>query len=64
LNQKLNASLGCYGCREATNLAEDESVMGFSINDLKGIVNSLLALKDKTISRVRGKAVFEAYYQD
>ena len=38
--------------------------MGFPINDLKGIVNSLLALKDKTIPEVRGKAVFEAYYQD
>ena len=30
LTQKIHASLGCYGCREATNLAESECVAGLS----------------------------------
>ena len=60
LTQKLNASLGCYGCREATDLAEGECVLGFPIKDLNTIVSSLTKLNDKAIPRVRGKAVYEA----
>ncbi|MCJ7743577.1 MAG: DUF169 domain-containing protein [Dehalococcoidales bacterium] len=60
LTQKLNATLGCYGCREATNLAESECVLGFPIKDLENIVNSLLRLNEKAIPRVRGKAVYQA----
>ncbi len=47
--QRLNASLGCYGCREATNLAESESVLGFHIKDLETIVSSLKKLNEKAI---------------
>ena len=61
LYQKLNASLGCYGCREATDLAMSECLLGFPIKDLDEIVNSLLILKQKTIARVRDKSVFKAY---
>ena len=60
LNQKLNATLGCYGCREATNLAESECVLGFPIRDLETIVSSLKKLNERAIPRVRGKAVYKA----
>ncbi len=60
LNQKLNASLGCYGCREATNVAESECVLGFPIKDLDTIVSSLGKLNKKAIPRVRGKTVYNA----
>lgn len=60
LDQKMNASLGCYGCREATDLDESECVLGFPIKDLDLIVASLRKLHDKAIPRVRGKAVYRA----
>ena len=60
LNQKIHASLGCYGCREATNMAESECVVGFPIKDLDHIVNSLQKLNEKAIPRVRGKAIYKA----
>jgi uncharacterized protein (DUF169 family) len=58
--QRLNGSLGCYGCREATNLAESECVLGFPFNDLDRIVTSLEKLNEKAIPRVRGKTVYKA----
>jgi len=60
LTQKIHASLGCYGCREATNLAESECVVGFPIKDLGNIVSSLKQLNEKAIPRVRGKTVYQA----
>jgi uncharacterized protein (DUF169 family) len=60
LTQKLNASLGCYGCREATNLAEGECVLGFPIKDLDTIVHSLQKLKERAIPRVRSKIVYKS----
>ncbi len=60
LQQKLNASLGCYGCREATDLSESECVLGFPFKDLDRIVTSLEKLNGKAIPRVRGKTVYKA----
>ena len=60
LKQEIHASLGCYGCREATNMAENECVIGFPIKDLEHIVNSLQKLNERAIPRVRGKAVYQA----
>jgi uncharacterized protein (DUF169 family) len=60
LTQRLNATLGCYGCREATNLAGSECVLGFPIKDLGTIVTSLRKLNERAIPRVRGKAVYKA----
>jgi uncharacterized protein (DUF169 family) len=60
LNQKMNANLGCYGCREATNLAESETVLGFPIKDLEEITRSLQKLNEKALPRVRSKTVYKA----
>jgi uncharacterized protein (DUF169 family) len=60
LSQHVNASLGCYGCREATNLTVNEGVMGFPAKDLDLIVDSLKKLNDRVIPRVRSKPVYKA----
>ncbi len=60
LKQEIHASLGCYGCREATNLTENECVLGFPVKDLEHIVSSLQKLNERAIPRVRGKAVYQA----
>lgn len=60
LTQKMNANLGCYGCREATNLMENETVLGFPIKDLEEIVGALQKLNEKAIPRVRGKIIYKS----
>ena len=58
--QHLNASLRCYGYREATNLAEAECILGFPSGDLDRIVAELGELAAKAMPCVRGKAVYHA----
>jgi uncharacterized protein (DUF169 family) len=60
IQQRLNMSMGCYGCREATDLAEGECVLGFPVKYLDQIVESLEALQEKAMPRVRGKNVYKA----
>jgi uncharacterized protein (DUF169 family) len=60
VTQRLNASLGCYGCREATNMTENECILGFPIKLLEPIVNSLKRLNERALPRVRSKAVYQA----
>ena len=60
LTGKLNASLGCYGCREATEMSEAECVLGFPGRDLGRIVAELEELAVKAMPRVRGKAVYQS----
>jgi len=60
VQQRMNMSIGCYGCREATDLAEGESVLGFPAKYLDEIVESLEALQEKAMPRVRGKNVYQA----
>lgn len=57
---RFNASLGCYGCREATDLSEGEAVLGFPYRDLPGIAAALEKLGAKAIGRVRLKPVWKA----
>lgn len=53
--KRLNFSLGCYGCREATDLAPAETVLGFPIEILEELTNSLVELAAKAIPRSRAK---------
>ncbi|MCX6568193.1 MAG: DUF169 domain-containing protein [Candidatus Aminicenantes bacterium] len=59
LEQRLNFSLGCYGCREATDLGPNESVLGFPGSRLEPLLAALENLANKAIGRSRAKAVFE-----
>jgi len=60
LSGKLNASLGCYGCREATEMTEAECVLGFPARDLDLIVSELEELATKAMPRVRSKAIYRS----
>jgi uncharacterized protein (DUF169 family) len=59
IEQRLNFSLGCYGCREATDLSPHESVLGFPGSRLEPLLAALESLANKAIGRSRAKAVYE-----
>jgi uncharacterized protein (DUF169 family) len=58
LTGKPNATLGCYGCREATDLAAEECVMGIPGILLHTVVTNLRRLAGKAIPRVRAKGAY------
>lgn len=55
VQQKFNMSMGCYGCRDATDIGPNETVLGFPFKDFEGIYNYLLHLNEKAIPNSRGK---------
>ena len=55
VKQKFNMSMGCYGCREATDICPNETVLGFPFKDFKALVQSLEFLNQKAIPNSRGK---------
>jgi uncharacterized protein (DUF169 family) len=59
LEQRLNFSLGCYGCREATDLAPGECVLGFPGTLLEPLLGALEVLAWKAIPRSRAKLAYE-----
>jgi uncharacterized protein (DUF169 family) len=58
VEKRLNFSLGCYGCREATDIGADETILGFPGASLGGIVAALEELNVKAIARSRAKAAY------
>jgi len=58
LEQRLNFSLGCYGCREATDLEPGEAVIGFPGSRLEPLLDALDHLAAKAIPRSRARAAF------
>jgi len=59
LTQKLNVTLGCYGCRNATNIKDEYLLAGFPGYKLKDIINSLNMLEEKSIPTTRGKKGYQ-----
>lgn len=59
VEQRLNFSLGCYGCREATDMGSHETVLGFPGSALTALVGALEKLNDKAVGRSRAKAAFK-----
>jgi uncharacterized protein (DUF169 family) len=55
---RLNFSLGCYGCREATDLEPQEAMLGFPGSFLEALVAELERLAEKALPRSRGKQVY------
>jgi len=56
VEQRLNFSLGCYRCREATDLGANETVLGFPGALLSELVLALERLNEKAVARSRAKA--------
>jgi len=61
LSGEVNMSFGCYGCREATDMADDEGIIGIPGGKLAEIVASLESLAEKAMPRVRSKNVYKMY---
>lgn len=60
IEKRLNFSMGCYGCREATDLGTDETVLGFPGSLLEQMVGALEHLAQKAVDRSRSKSAFQA----
>jgi uncharacterized protein (DUF169 family) len=58
LEQRLNFSLGCYGCREATDLVPGETVLGFPGTSLEPMIGAVRMLLAQAIPRSRAKATY------
>jgi len=55
MEQRLNMSMGCYGCRDATDIGNNETVLGFPYKDFQPILESLEFLNKKAIPNSRVK---------
>lgn len=55
VKQKFNMSMGCYGCRDATDISHGESVLGFPFSDFEAIAHAVAFLGQKAIPNSRGK---------
>jgi len=60
LEQRLNLSYGCYGCRDATDLGANEAALGFPGAMLEPIVGHLEYLAQKAIPTSRSKRAWAA----
>ncbi|GAA0180072.1 DUF169 domain-containing protein [Clostridium sediminicola] len=54
----INVSTGCYGCRNATNVADEYLYAGFPGSQLESIVNSLALINEKAMPRTREKRAY------
>ncbi len=55
---KLNANLGCYGCRDGTDIPCTETVLGLPGSHLERIAGALEKLAEKAIPRSRAKGAY------
>lgn len=60
IDQRLNMSYGCYGCRDATDIGPNETVLGFPEVVLASIISHLIFLSQKAIPTSRGKNALTA----
>ncbi len=56
--QRLNFSLGCYGCREATDLTPGETILGFPGALLEPMIGAVKMLVAQAIPRSRAKGTY------
>lgn len=57
----INSTLGCYGCREATNIKDEENLIGIPYSKLAGIMKNLEQLSEKPMKRARSKEAFNSF---
>ena len=58
LTKYVNVSLGCYGCRDATDIADDECLIGIPNEKLKEAIMALEGLSKKAMPEARQKRVY------
>ncbi len=59
LENRLNMSYGCYGCRDATDIGNNETVLGFPALLLSDIIEHLDYLNKKAIPNSRSKKTWD-----
>jgi len=64
LENRLNFGYGCYGCRDATDIGNNETVLGFPTPFLPLIVEHLEFLGQKAISTSRSKKAWNALQKE
>lgn len=55
----INASFGCFGCREATNIETGEALIGIPLAKIDKLITNLEALNENAIPRSRSKEVYK-----
>lgn len=55
IKQKFNMSMGCYGCRDATDIGPNETVLGFPFKEFLPIADNIAFLNQKAIPKSRSK---------
>lgn len=60
LEHRLNYGLGCYGCRDATDIGPNETEVGFPVSFLPAIVEHLEYLNRRALPHSRQKLAFSA----
>jgi len=60
LQQRFNMSMGCYGCREATDISQNEAVLGFPFAIFAELTERLCLLSQKAMPRARSKGALAA----
>lgn len=58
LEKKLNVTLGCYGCRNATDIPDEHLLAGFPGDQLETMVYALKCLQKKAMPRTKEKRAF------
>jgi uncharacterized protein (DUF169 family) len=64
LEDRLNFGYGCYGCRDATDIGNNETVLGFPIRFLPLIVKHLEFLGQKAIPTSRSKRAWHVLQRE
>jgi len=57
----INVSLGCYGCRDATNIDDGEGLIGIPFNKLGEVMSNLQSLAEKPMIKARSKSAFQSF---
>jgi len=58
---KLNSSLGCYGCREATDVLNEENLIGIPYKEMENIIPKLQKLAEKPMKKARSKEALKSF---
>ena len=61
LREDINASFGCYGCRDATDIGDGEGLIGIPYGKLHEILESLERLSVKAMPQVQSKGVYHQF---
>lgn len=60
VDKKFNISLGCYGCRDATDMGPQEAIIGFPFELFESICEQVSRLSHKAMPNSRAKQALSA----